>query len=271
MSLTVGAAPFGTTPGGVFNFRPDAPRVIYFEDYGRRIRGLHGGETVVDSVRVKLLHEAGLLPVCYFPEADVRRELLEATDRTTHCPYKGDASYWSVRVGDRVAENAVWSYPRPIAGAPPLAGYLAFTWTALDRWLEEDEPAPVHPRDPYHRVDVLDTSRHVRVSLGGEALADTMRAKVLFETGLPARWYIPAEDVRTDRLGPSDTVTHCPYKGQAAYRSVAGSVGGEDLVWVYDDPRPEVAKIAGHLCFLNERVDLEVDGEAQERPRTKFS
>ena len=149
MALTIGSGPFGQTPGGVFNFElPRREGLIWFEDSPRRMRAIFGDETIVDSRHAKLLHEHGRLPVYYFPEDQVRTDLLEATDHSTHCPWKGDANYWSVRVGDRVAENAVWSYPAPTAGAPPLAGYLAFYWDAMDRWLEEDEEAIVHPRDP---------------------------------------------------------------------------------------------------------------------------
>jgi uncharacterized protein (DUF427 family) len=113
-----------------------APRdhVLFFEDSPRRVRVMFGGEIVADSRRVKLIHEQGHLPVYYFPRSDVRMDLLEATDLTTHCPFKGDASYWSVRVSDRVAENAVWGYPEPIDSAPPLADYLAFYWNKMDEW-----------------------------------------------------------------------------------------------------------------------------------------
>src|SRR3712207_73616 len=117
-------------------------------------------------------------------------DLLEPTDHHTHCPIKGEASYYSVRVGDRVAENAAWHYPEPIEGAPALAGYISFYFDALDEWLEEDDVVFGHPRDPYHRIDVRETSRHVRISLEGETLAESTRALVLFETGLPPRWYL---------------------------------------------------------------------------------
>jgi uncharacterized protein (DUF427 family) len=276
MSLTIGTAPFGREPSGSFNaavhVAADAGHVLYFEDSQRRVRGVFAGETIVDSTRAKLMHETGLLPVYYFPVEDVKAELLEPTEHSTHCPFKGDASYWSVAIGERVAENAVWRYPAPIEGAPPLAGYMAFYWKALDQWFEEDEEVFVHPRDPYTRVDVLDSSRHVRVSVNGEVVAETTRPKLLFETGLPTRYYIPAADVRADALEPSDTTTRCPYKGIATYRSVtAGGEREDSLVWTYEDPIPEVAPIAGLLAFFNERVDIEVDGELQERPRTRWS
>ncbi len=175
------------------------------------MRAVFGGETVVDNHSVKLLHETGHLPVYYFPEEDLRGDLLEPTDHTTHCPFKGDASYRSVRVEDRIAEYAVWTYPEPLEDAPPILGYVALYHDAMDKWLEEDEEVFGHPHDPYHRVDVLESSRHVRVSLNGEVVAETERPKILFETGLPPRYYIPPEDVRTDLLVPSETKTVCPY------------------------------------------------------------
>ena len=183
MSLTVGTAPFGQRPGGTFNFeRPRTKGVIWFEDSPRRIRARLGGETVVDSRHAKLLHEHAHLPIYYFPQEEVRMDLLVPCDKHTTCPYKGEASYWSVHAGGKVAEDAVWSYPEPIEDAPPLAGYMAFYWHKMDEWLEEDEPAIVHARDPYHRIDILDTSRHVRVRVNGEQVADTTRGRVLFET-----------------------------------------------------------------------------------------
>jgi uncharacterized protein (DUF427 family) len=273
MSLTVGTGPFGQRPGGSFNFElPRRKGIIYFDNEPRRIRAIFEGETVVDSRRAKLLHEQGHLPIYYFPQDEVRMELLEPTDHSSHCPFKGDAAYWSVRVGDRVAENAVWSYPEPIADAPPLRGYLAFYWNKMDQWYEEDEPAIVHPRDPYHRVDILETSRPVRVSVNGETVAQSTRAKVLYETGLPARWYFPLEDVRGDLLEDSETQTGCAYKGFASYKSVrAGGELQDDVAWFYPEPRREAEPIRGLLAFFNERVDLEVDGELQERPETPWS
>ena len=209
MALTVETGPFGERSKGDFNFDTGVlqPHTLYFEDSPRRVRVMFGGETVADSKRAKLLHETGHLPVYYFPQEEVRMDLLEESDHTTHCPFKGDASYWSVRVGNRVSENAVWSYPEPIDSAPPLAGYLAFYWDKMDAWYEEEEEVFVHPRDPYHRVDILDSSRHVRVSVNGEVVAETERPKILFETGLPPRYYIPPEDVREDVLLESETST----------------------------------------------------------------
>ncbi len=131
----------------------------------------------------------------------------------------------------------------------------------IDAWYEEDEQVFVHPRDPYHRVGILESSRHVKVRVNGEVVAVTERPRVLFETGLPPRYYIPPEDVREETLLDSEKTTRCPYKGAASYYSVeAGGERVDDLVWYYPDPIPEAPKIRGLLCFFNERVDLEVDG-----------
>src|SRR5215217_7961226 len=125
-------------------------------------------------------------------------------------------------------------------------------------WYEEDGEVFVHPRDPYHRVDVLQSSRHVRVFVNREVVAETERPRILFETGLPPRYYIPPEDVREDVLLESEKTTRCPYKGIASYWSVEAR--GErvgNLVWYYSDTITEATKIEGHLCFFNEKVDLE--------------
>jgi uncharacterized protein (DUF427 family) len=267
MALSMGNAPFGHAPAGEFNFEPPDRAVIWFEDSPRRVRGILGGETVVDSRRVKMLHESRHLPVWYFPVEDVRMEQLEPSQLVTHCPHKGQASHLTVRAGGREEVDAAWRYPEPIEGAPPLDGYVAFHWRAMDTWLEEDEEVFVHPRDPYHRCDVLDTSRHVRVRLDDHVLAETTRAKVLFETGLPPRWYIPEEDIRADALVDVDISTACPYKGEAVYRSARDEAGEALAVaWVYRNPVREVAPIAGYWCFFQEREELtvEVDGEVQD-------
>jgi len=242
------------------------------EQWPRRVRGYVDGQPVVDSTRALMLFEDGHLPVWYFPPDDVRADLLEPSDKHTQCPRKGTASYWDVRVGDRVVENAVWSYPEPIVGREDIAGYMAFYFGKLDTWFEEDDEVFVHPRSPYHRVDVLNSSRHVRIEVDGETVAETSRPRLLFETGLPMRCYIPRADVRTDVLEPSDTHTQCPYKGIASYFSVrTGDRLHEDLVWMYPFPIPECPKIEGLVAFFDERVDVWIDGELQVRPESPWS
>ena len=242
--------------------RPRTHRIEY-ETSPKRVRVVFNGETVADSTHVLLLHETFLPPVYYFPRTDVRTDLMQASDHGSHCPFKGDAAYWTLKVGDKTAENAVWGYPEPIASAAGIKDYMAFYWNKMDAWYEEDEQVFVHPRDPYVRIDVLHSNRPVRVVLAGETLADTRRACFLFETGLPPRYYIPPEDVRTDLLEPSNTQTQCPYKGTAGYWSARlGDRLYEDLVWSYPEPLPEAAKIRDLMAFYPDKVDvIYVDGK----------
>jgi uncharacterized protein (DUF427 family) len=242
-----------------------------FEPTPRWVRTVLNGTTVADSRRAMLLWEPRRLPVYCFPRDDVRMDLLERSgERDTPA---GMTALWTVRAGDRVAKDAAWTVERPAEGAPDVTGYVVLNWRDMDAWYEEDDEVFVHARDPYHRVDVLRSSRHVRVEMLGETIAETTRPRLLFETGLPARYYIPRADVRMDLLVPSDTTTQCPYKGVANYYGVR--VGGKlarDLVWTYRFPIPECPKIEDLLCFFNERVDgLYVDGELQAKPDTQWS
>jgi len=251
--------------------RPRGDRVVFVEPTVKRVRALFGGETVVDSRRVLMMFEDAHLPVYYFPLDDVRQDLLEASAKQTSCPRKGEASYFSVRVGDRVATDAVWRYPDPIDECPDISGHVAFYWNSMDSWWEEDDQVFKHARDPYHRVDVLRSSRHVTVELDGTVVAETHRPLLLLETGLPARWYVPRADVRFDLLMPTDTASTCPYKGVASYFTARiGDTEYEDIAWSYVAPWPECPKIEQAICFFNERVDLSVDGVDQERPQTHW-
>ena len=244
-----------------------------WEDSRRRVRVVFADVTVADSKRVMLLLEFGRLPVYYFPVEDVRMDLLEATEHHTSSPLKGEASYWSVRVDNRVAGNAAWSYPNPLPEGPDLKGYMAFYWDQMDAWYEEDERVFAHARDPYKRVDVLPSSRHVRVVLGGVTIADTRRPQLLLETGLPIRYYIPEQDVRMELLVTTETTTRCPYKGKASYWSARiGERVFKDIVWSYHEPLPACSPIARFLCFFNERVDaIYVDDELIAVPKTIWS
>ena len=246
---------------------------VTLEPCAKRVRAVFNGETVVDSTRAMLLYETRHLPVYYFPLADLRQDLLRPSDHSSFCPFKGSAAYWSIAVGERVAENAVWGYPEPFGEVGGLEAYRALYWNRVDRWFEEDEEVFVHARDPRVRIDILDSSRPVRVVVGGETLAESRRARFLFETDLPVRYYLPEADVRWELLEPSARRSACPYKGRARYWSVrAGGRLLEDLVWSYPDPVREAARIKDYLCFFNERVDaIFVDGEEQPRPETKWS
>jgi uncharacterized protein (DUF427 family) len=250
----------------------DAPGVL-LEPTPKRVRVFFDGETVADSTRTRLLYHSAPVPDYYFPRDDVREDLLEATEHTTECPMRGEARYWSVSAGGRKAENAVWNYHDPPGDIPDISDLLAFDWSAMDAWFEEEEEVFVHPRDPYHRIDVRESARHVEIRVGDTLVAESRRPVLLFETGLPVRYYLPKLDVRTDLLDPRELRTACPYKGVTSGYWGAGELGDDDreLAWCYERPLVEVAKIAGRIAFYNERVDLTVDGAPQERPQTAWS
>lgn len=262
MTLTLSDGPLSSSPPET-NYSVEGPEHrLLFSDFPRRVRGRFEGATVVDTTRGRLLHETGILPVFYAPIEDLDRELLEDTDHSTHCPFKGDASYWSLKVGDRVAENAVWYYPEPTDEAPWLEGYAAFYWESMDAWLDEEQEIRGHLPDPYHRVDVRPSSRHVRVTAHGETIAESERPLALFETGLGVRFYLPPDHVRRDLLESSDTETVCPYKGTASWWTL--NVNGariEDAAWSYPDPLDESLEARDHITFSGEGIAVEVDGE----------
>ncbi|WP_028935226.1 DUF427 domain-containing protein [Pseudonocardia spinosispora] len=260
MTLTRLPGPLAGTDDLLTNYRIDGPKHrLLMQPFPRRVRAEFAGETVLDTRDGVLVHETGLLPQLYVPEADLRTDLLEATDLHTHCPFKGDASYRSIRVGDRVAENAVWHYPEPISSASWLSGYAALYWSAPDRWLDEDDEAVGHLPDPFHRVDIRATSSRVRVLAGDVVVADSTRALLLSETGLPNRYYLPAEDVREELLVPTETRTVCPYKGWASYWSLrTGDTEIADVAWGYQEPLDESARLRGYRSFLHDELTTEV-------------
>lgn len=265
MSLTFAHGPLSKKSASS-NFGIDGPpHRLFFDDFPRRVRAVFGGQTVLDTRRGKLLHETGLLPQLYVPWQDLRTELLAPCDHQTHCPFKGNASYWTLVCGERCSERACWAYPEPRESAEWLTGYAAFYWRAVDAWFDEDEEVHGHLRDPYHRVDVRPTSDRVRVLVDradGRVIADTHRAKVLSETGLPNRLYVPFEDVDPALLEPSSTHTVCPYKGTASYRNLW--IEGRrfaDAAWYYPHPLEDAMRVKDHLCFDAEGIVVEVDGE----------
>jgi len=239
------------------------------EPGAKRVRAYLGGQLVADTRHPLLVWEIPYYPAYYLPLADVLADLVP-TGATEHSPSRGNAEIFDVKVPGATAEGAAKRYAESPLEA--LRDTVRFDWAAMSEWLEEDEPVYTHPRDPYKRVDILASSRHVRVEVDGVTVADSARPHILFETGLPPRYYLPLPDVRTDLLRPSGTQTHCPYKGTASYWSVQSAQGlREDLVWIYRTPLPESQKIAGLACFYDEKVDVYLDGELQPKPRTPFS
>jgi len=244
-----------------------------FETSPRWVRAVLGGVTIADSKRAMVLHRAKRLPVYYFPKEDVLMDLMESAQHTTEVVPQGEASFWNIKVGETIAEKAAWTYSNPPDEWEMIKDFIAFEWGKMDSWYEEEEEVFVHLRDPYHRVDVLDSSRHVRVIVAGETVAETRKPKLLFETGLPTRYYFPKEDVRMDLLESSNLKTRCPYKGVASYWSVKiGDQIRKNIIWGYPNPVVECPKIKDLLCFYNERVEaIYVDDELAPKPKTPWS
>ncbi|EEB91050.1 hypothetical protein MPER_10661, partial [Moniliophthora perniciosa FA553] len=155
-----------------------------------------------------------------------------------------------------------------------LAGLLKIDFRAMNAWFEEDEQVFVHPKDPYKRVDVLQSSRHVRVEINGVEVANTHKPRFLYETGLPVRTYIPKTDCKVSLFAPSDLTTQCPYKGTANYYNIFTSPNespASNVVWWYRNPNLECAAVQVFVAFYDEKVDVWIDGEKQERPQTHFA
>ncbi len=249
---------------------PRARGRVRIKEGQKRVRVYLGGEVVADTINVKLVWEWPYYPTYYFPVSDVNTELLVSTGETHHAPSRGESQVFTVRAGDREAAGAArWYTESPLED---IRGHITFDWKAMGSWFEEDEQVYVHPRDPYTRIDILQSSRHVEVFVEGTKVADTHQPRLLFETGLPVRYYIPKTDVRRDLLEPTELRTDCPYKGTANYYSI--EIDGErheNIVWSYRNPVRESTPVAGYVSFYNEKLDIYVDGELEERPKTHFS
>lgn len=233
------------------------------------IRGTLNGHTVVDSRDVRFVWEIPYYPAWYFPLADLKGELVE-NGNTLRSPSRGEGTRYDLVIGDQTVPDAAWRHlDSPVE---ELRELVRLEWSSVDEWFEEDVEVFVHPRSPEARVDILESSRHVRVRIDGTVVADSTRPRLLFETGLPTRYYLPKADVRMDLLSPTETSTGCPYKGWANYWNVTvGDAVSEDIAWGYRTPLPESEGVAGLVCFYNEKVDIELDGEAIDRPKTQFS
>jgi uncharacterized protein (DUF427 family) len=258
------------------------------EPIEKRIRATLGGRTAVDSTRALLVWEARrVVPTYAVPEEDVRGELAPAPAEPPVADDAGIAAMGAPRLGDRpVLDPSVPFSVRSTEGEPvtvrvdggtaaafraadpDLDGYLILDFDGFDEWFEEDERNVGHPRDPFHRIDIVHSSRHVRVELDGEILAESSAPFLLFEPPLPVRHYLPPEDVQTDLLRPSDTRSFCAYKGQASYLSYGDEA---DIAWHYPAPLREAAEVTDRIAFFSERVDLVLDGTRLERPITPWS
>ena len=260
---------------------------LRWEPTDKRIRAMAGDVTVVDTTRALLVWEPKrVVPSYAVPAADIAAEIVAGGDGAAapeHPPTLQGRPVYDPSVpfavhtapGEAVTLGGAAGF-RP--ADPELAGYVVLDFRAFDAWYEEDERNVSHPRDPFHRIDIVHSSRHVRVEAersGDEAsgrgrsetLAESSRPYLLFETSLPVRYYLAPEDVRMDRLAPSPTRTACAYKGEASYWALEG----RDVAWTYREPLREAAEVTDRVAFFNERVDIIVDGERLERPITPWS
>jgi len=231
-----------------------------------------GNEYVASSRRVMLKREFPM--VYFFPQGDVNMELLEQGSQDSQPDKWGKSTSWHIKTKSKKAERAAWSYKNPGEKAPEkIEKYMAFQWDAMDMWLEEDEEVRVHPRDPYHRLDVCKSSRHVQILINGKTVADTHCPVLLFETGLPVRFYIPKTDVQLDLLQPTHYQTQCPYKGTAFYYSIIN--GGDNLknvIWTYPFPNTEVFKIKDLVAFFTEKLEeVFIDGKKLPKVKSKWA
>ncbi|MGI9600501.1 MAG: DUF427 domain-containing protein [Acidimicrobiales bacterium] len=233
------------------------------------VRGMLGGRTVVDSRRSRFVWEVPYYPAWYFPLEDVAAEL-RPNGEMSRSTSRGPGTRYDMVVDGVERADAAWRHvDSPVE---ELRDLVRVEWDALDAWFEEETEVFVHPRSPEARVDALPSSRRVQVSLAGTVVADSVRPTILFETGLPARYYLPKSDVRMDLLTSTDTTSGCPYKGWAEYWSATvDGTSYDDIAWGYRTPLPESEGIAGLVCFYNEKVDLTIDGVAEARPETHFT
>jgi uncharacterized protein (DUF427 family) len=252
----------------------DFPQAIvpvnHVEPVPRRVRGTLGGVTVFDTIRALYVWEWPFYPQYYLPLADVLPEVL-VDEQKSHPSRRGPVSSFGLSAGGLSRPGVGKLHTGEVVAE--LAGTVHFDWQALDGWYEEDEEVFVHPRNPYTRVDALRSTRTVRIELDGVVLAESSSPVMVFETGLPTRYYLNRTEVDFDVLEPSDTVSSCPYKGMTTgYWSVrtGGSIAA-DLAWSYDFPTRQLLPIAGLIAFYNEKVDVFIDGERLERPKTHFS
>jgi uncharacterized protein (DUF427 family) len=247
-------------PGAIGRFLVPDPlpeRLLYAEPLRRRMRVRFGGEWIVDSADVVLLHEPGRYPVAYFPLNDITAGVLEAGDRTTRHRDLGTTLWYAVRVGDRATPRAAWQHTDLPGHASELKGRVAFAWRAMDAFYEEDERILGHAADMYHRIDIRQTSRHLKVMSGEQVIADTIRPLALYESGFATRWYVPREDADMTALTLAQGQTFCPYKGVCSYYDVGGA---RRSVWSYEDAFTEVRRISGLLSFEPEVSEVYLDG-----------
>jgi uncharacterized protein (DUF427 family) len=247
-------------PGAVGQFLVPDPlpeRLLYAEPLRRRMRVRFGGTWIADSEDVTLLHEPSHYPVAYFPLGDVVPGVLEPSGHTTGHRDLGPTAWYTARAGEQSKPRAAWQHTGLPDHASVLKGRVAFAWRAMDAYYEEDERIVGHAADAYHRIDIRQTSRHLVVRHGGRVVADTNRPLALYESGFAPRWYVPRDDVDDAALTPAVGQTFCPYKGVCSYFDNQDT---RRAAWSYQEPYPEVRRIAGLVSFEPDKVEVSLDG-----------
>jgi uncharacterized protein (DUF427 family) len=261
MGLSWQQGPLGRNPNGQFLVPGMPQRVLYAEPLRRRMRAELDGRTVVQSDDAVLLFEPGRYPVAYFPIADFADGALRPTDRRTEHPELGETAWFEVSGGTRHAARGAWQHVALPDHAAILSGMVALAWHAMDAFYEEDDRILGHAADPYHRIDIRQTSRHLVVRAGDRVVADTTNPVVLYESGFAPRWYVPRNDVVAEALTPVDLQTFCPYKGIASYYDI-GDAG--HAAWSYRAPVDDMAPIGDLVSFEPDRVEVTLDAERLE-------
>jgi len=244
--------------GRFLTAQPMPEHLLFAEPLRRRMRVRLGDDWIADSENVLALHEPGRYPVAYFPLEDVIDGVLVAEDRITAHGDLGDMQWYTVVVGERRIPHAAWQHTTLPAYATELTHRVAFAWRAMDGFYEEDDRIVGHAADPYHRVDIRNTSRHLVVRDGEKVIADTHRPVVLYESGFAPRWYVPREDTDETQLEHVEGQTFCPYKGLADYYTVGER---KRAAWSYVDAWQESAGIGNLISFEPDKIEVWLDDE----------
>src|SRR5262245_56413276 len=246
----------GKSVGRFLTPDPLPKRLVFAEPLRRRLRVKLADKWIADSEDVLVLYEPGHYPVAFFPLADVRTGVLVSENPATRSPNFGNTEWFTVTVGDRRVTLGAWRYTAPPDYAGELRGRVAFTWRAMDAFYEEDERIVGHAADPYHRIDIRQSSRHLVVRDDARVIADTKRPLVLYESGFAPRWYVPRADIEESALIPVEGQTFCPYKGLASYYDIGDH---EKAAWSYLRAWPEVARVSNLVSFEPDLIDVFLD------------
>jgi uncharacterized protein (DUF427 family) len=250
--LSAGAIGHFLTP------EPLPERLLFAEPLRRRMRVKFNDTWIADSENVILLHEPGRYPVAYFPREDVDTQALLPSVKVTHHKDLGDTAWYAVHAGDRTTERAAWEFTAPPGHAAELQDRIAFAWRAMDAVYEEDERILGHAADPYHRIDIRNTSRTLEVRHGDTVIARSQHPVVLYESGFAPRWYVPRADIDEARLRPAEGQTFCPYKGLCDYYDIGDA---RRTAWTYRNAYREVDRISDLVSFEADKVEVYLDGE----------